>query len=75
MFVVNSIQIESSFNDLCPEDKRRVRGLIEQVARLGSENRRLEGEILKERDVSKELLENLKTHNHLLEEKRDILDL
>ncbi len=56
--------------DLRPEDKKRVRELIEQVARLGSEKENLLGEMAKERDAYRGLLEALKTQCHEMSENK-----
>lgn len=63
-----------SLRDLCPEDKCRVKGLVEEVARLGSEKEKLEGEMSQERIALQGLLENLTKKQHqLVREKKDIL--
>jgi hypothetical protein len=63
-----------TLNNLCPEDKCRVKGLVEEVARLGSEKEKLEGDMSKERQALQGLLEKLTQQQHkLVREKKDIL--
>ena len=63
-----------TLRDLCLEDKRRVKNLVEEVARLGTEKERLELEMVKERAALQSLLDNLNTKHHLVvEEKKNIL--
>lgn len=64
----------STLKDLCPEDKRKVKNLLEEVARLGSEKERLEGEMVREREALEGVLERLKAkHHRMVREKKDIL--
>ena len=65
----------TSLRDLCPADKRRVKGLIEEVARLGSEKERLQGEMSRERQALETLLHSLKAQHHqVVKQKKDILN-
>lgn len=67
--------LKPTIRDLCPDDKRRVKGLVEAVARLGSEKDKLESEMLQERVALQGLLENLTNQHHrLLRAKKDILN-
>ena len=51
-----------------------MKGLVEEVARLGSEKEKLEGEMSRERIALQGLLENLTNKQHqLVMEKKDIL--
>lgn len=63
-----------TLRDLCPEDKRRVKNLVEEVARLGTEKERMELEMVRERAALQSLLQNLHTkHHQVVKEKKNIL--
>lgn len=50
-----------------------MKSLIEEVARLGSEKEKLEGEMTRERGALQGLLEDLKAKHHkVVQEKEDI---
>lgn len=63
-----------SLKELCPEDKHRVRLLIEQLARTSSEKEAMEDQVKEERKQFATLLEKLKEQHHkVVKEKKDIL--
>ena len=63
-----------SLKELCPEDKRRVRLLIEQLARTSCEKEAMEDQVKEERKQFAILLEKLKEQHHkVVKEKKDIL--
>ena len=63
-----------SLKELCPEDKCRVRLLIEQLARTSCEKEAMEDQVKKERKQFAILLEKLKEEHHkVVQEKKDIL--
>ena len=63
-----------SLKELCPEDKRRVRLLIEQLARTSSEKEAMEDQVKEERREFTLLLDKLKKQHHkVVKEKNDIL--
>ena len=49
--------------ELCPEDKRRVRQLVEQLAVVGAEKEQLEKQIFDDRHQFSDLLTKLKAHH------------
>ena len=62
--------------ELCPEDKNRIKLLIEQLARTSSEKEEIETEAKEERRQFVMLLEKLKTEHHrVVKEKKDILTI
>ena len=62
-----------SLKDLCPEDKHRVKQLIEQLARTSSEKEAMEDKVKEERRQFTVLLDKLKKQHHkVVKEKKDI---
>ena len=65
-----------TLKDLCSEDKHRVRQLIEDLARVGSEKEIIERSLRNEREQNQELLSRMKKQQlELAEEKHHILYL
>ena len=63
-----------SLKDLCPEDKRRLKQLIEQLARTSTEKEAMENRVEEERKQFTLLLEKLKKQHHkVVSEKKHIL--
>lgn len=63
-----------SLKELCPEDKHRVRLLIEQLAKTSCEKEAMEDQVKEERKQFAMLLEKLKKQHHkVVKEKKDIL--
>ena len=63
-----------SLKELCPDDKRRVRQLIEELARVSSEKETAEERLRGERKAFQEILLQLRSeHREVLKEKQGIL--
>ena len=63
-----------SLKELCPEDKHRVRQLIEELVRVGSEKEKAEERLRGERKEFQELLLQLRSqHQKVVKEKQGIL--
>lgn len=63
-----------SLKELCLEDKRRVRQLIEELARVSSEKEMAEERLRGERKAFQELLLQLRSeHQEVVKEKQGIL--
>ena len=63
----------ATLGQLCSEDKRRVRGLIEELARVCSEREEVERMLAEERREFEDLLTGLREQSEQLAgEKRDI---
>lgn len=59
--------------DLCPEDKRRVKQLIEQLARTSTDKEAMEGRMKEERRQFTLLLDKLKKQHHkVVKEKKEV---
>ncbi len=52
--------------DLCDEDKARIAKLIQQLVKVGSENERVQKELLDERKVHGSRMEGLMSQNHTI---------
>lgn len=64
----------SSLKELCPEDKHRVRQLIEELVRVGSEKEKAEEKLRGERKEFQELVLQLRSqHQKVVKEKQGIL--
>ena len=59
--------------DLCPEDKQRVKQLIEQLARTSTEKEAMEDRMREERRQFSLLLDKLKKQHHkVVKEKKEV---
>ena len=62
-----------SLKDLCPEDKQRVKQLIEQLARTSTEKEAMEDRMREERRQFSLLLGKLKKQHHkVVKEKKEV---
>ena len=62
-----------SLKDLCPEDKGRVKQLIEQLARTSTDKEAMECRMKEERKQFTLLLDKLKKHHHkVVKEKKEV---